>query len=96
MHARAVAAAAGADIAEIVNRGDRAYATEILSKGMEILVPQLYEEGRFDGILSFGGSGGTALVTPAMRAQADQIVVVARFSFTRDQVLQANVQANER
>ena len=33
--------------------------------------------------------------TPAMRAQADQIVVVARFSFTRDQVLQANVQANE-
>lgn len=64
----AVAAAAGADIAEIVNRGDRAYATEILSRGMEILVPQLYEEGRFDGILSFGGSGGTALVTPAMRA----------------------------
>ncbi len=31
-----------------------------------------------------------------MRAQADEIaVVVARFSFTRDQVLQANVQANE-
>ncbi|SDX94427.1 Tm-1-like ATP-binding domain-containing protein [Eubacterium barkeri] len=64
----AVAAAAGADIQEIVHRGDRAYATEILSRGMEILVTQLYEAGRFDGILSFGGSGGTALVTPAMRA----------------------------
>ena len=35
---------------------------------MEILVPQLYREGRFDGILSFGGSGGTSMVTPAMRA----------------------------
>ena len=40
-------------------------------------------------------SGPFGSFTPAMRAQADQIVVVARFSFTRDQVLQANVQANE-
>ena len=39
-------------------------------------------------------SGPFGSFTPAMRAQADQIVVVARFSFTRDQVLQANVQAN--
>lgn len=63
-----VAAAAGYDIASIVQRRDRALATEALSKGMEKLVPQLYREGRFDGILSFGGSGGTSMVTPAMRA----------------------------
>lgn len=63
-----IAAAAGYDIAEIVKRKDRAMATEALSKGMEILVPKLYKEGKFDGILSFGGSGGTSLVTPAMRA----------------------------
>ena len=63
-----VAAAAGYDIHAIVERKDRAVATEALSKGMEILVPQLYREGRFDGILSFGGSGGTSMVTPAMRA----------------------------
>lgn len=62
-----VAKAAGADIKEIAAKGDRAYATEVLSKGMEILIPQLYEEGKFDGILSFGGSGGTSLVTPGMR-----------------------------
>ena len=62
-----VAKAAGADIKEIAAKGDRAYATEILSKGMEILVPQLYQEGKFDGIISFGGSGGTSLVTPGMR-----------------------------
>ena len=35
---------------------------------MEILVPKLYQEGKFDGIISFGGSGGTSLATPAMRA----------------------------
>ena len=63
-----VAAAAGYDIRAIVERKDRAMATEALSKGMETLVLQLYGEGRFDGILSFGGSGGTSMVTPAMRA----------------------------
>lgn len=63
-----VAAAAGYDINQIVERKDRALATEALSKGMETLVPKLYEEGKFDGILSFGGSGGTSMVTPAMRA----------------------------
>lgn len=63
-----VAAAAGYDIQEIVEKRDRALATEALSKGMQAIVPQLYSEGKFDGILSFGGSGGTSMVTPAMRA----------------------------
>lgn len=63
-----VAGAAGYDIEAIVKQKDRALATKALSEGMERLVPKLYKEGRFDGILSFGGSGGTSLVTPAMRA----------------------------
>ena len=62
-----VAGAAGYDIDEIVRKKDRALATEALSKGMEKLVPQLYKLGKFDGILSFGGSGGTSIVTPGMR-----------------------------
>lgn len=63
-----IAAAAGYDIDDIVRRKDRAMATEALSKGMQVLIPRLYEQGKFDGILSFGGSGGTSMVTPAMRA----------------------------
>ena len=63
-----VAKAAGADIHEIAAKKDRALATETLAKGMEKLVPRLYAEGKFDGIISFGGSSGTAIVTPAMRA----------------------------
>ena len=35
---------------------------------MEILIPELYQQGKFDGIISLGGSGGTSLVAPAMRA----------------------------
>ncbi len=63
-----IAAAVGQDIKAIVKRKDRALATETLSKGMEKLVPELYRQKKFDGIISFGGSGGTSLVTPAMRA----------------------------
>ncbi len=63
-----VARTAGEDIYEIAAKKDRALATEILSRGMEKLVPKLYEQGKFDGIISFGGTGGTSLITPAMRA----------------------------
>lgn len=54
-------------IDELVEKKDRAYATEMLSKGMEVLIPKLYKEAKFDGIISFGGSGGTALVAKAMQ-----------------------------
>ncbi|MCT8977004.1 Tm-1-like ATP-binding domain-containing protein [Clostridium sp. CX1] len=63
-----VAEAAGTNIEELAAKKDRALATEMLSKGMEKLVPKLYKEGKFHAIISFGGTGGTSLVTPAMRA----------------------------
>ncbi len=63
-----LAQAAGFDIEEIVKKKDRALATDILAKGMQKVVPELYRQGKFDGILSLGGSGGTSMVTPAMRA----------------------------
>ena len=43
-------------------------ATAALAGGMEKLLPRLYEQGKLDGIISIGGSGGTSMVTPAMRA----------------------------
>ncbi|BEU86617.1 Tm-1-like ATP-binding domain-containing protein [Selenomonas sp. TAMA-11512] len=63
-----LAAAVGEDMAAIAQKRDRAKATAVLSEGLAKVLPQLYAERRFDGVLSFGGSGGTALVTPAMRA----------------------------
>lgn len=62
-----IAEAAGERIEELAGNRDRAKAMKALTKGMEILVPELYRQGRFDGILSFGGSGGTSMVTAAMR-----------------------------
>lgn len=63
-----VAAEIGEDIKEITAKKDRALATEVMSRAMEKIVPRLYEEGKFDGIISLGGTGGTSLATPAMRA----------------------------
>ena len=63
-----VAEAAGYEVKELAEKNDRALATETLSKGMEKLIPKLFQEGKFDGIISLGGSGGTSLAAPAMRA----------------------------
>ena len=62
-----VALAAGTELAAVTASGDRGYAADVMAKGLAVLVPRLYEEGRFDGILSFGGSGGTTLATAGMR-----------------------------
>lgn len=63
-----VAREVGYTIQDIASKKDRALATEVLSKAMEKLLPRLYSEGKFDGIISLGGTGGTSLVTPGMRA----------------------------
>ena len=63
-----IAAAAGADIEEIVARRDRATATEVIARGTRIFIPRLYAQGKLDGIISIGGSGGTSMATPAMQA----------------------------
>ncbi|HBR01053.1 MAG TPA: hypothetical protein DD738_00390, partial [Ruminiclostridium sp.] len=63
-----IAAEAGENLSEIVAMKDRARATAAMSRGVEKIIPRLYKEGKFDGIISLGGSGGTSIITPAMRA----------------------------
>lgn len=58
-----IAEAAGVTIAELVERKDRAFATEKLAQGLKEVLPELYKKDKFQGVLSFGGSGGTSLVT---------------------------------
>lgn len=62
-----VASAAGVALAEVVEKRDRAFATDTMAKGIAALLPKLYEEGRFDGVFSMGGSGGTSLATAGMQ-----------------------------
>lgn len=63
-----VAAAAGEDAAALASAGDRGAAVTAMSRGAEAVLNRLYEEGRVDGVLAMGGSGGTSLAAHAMRA----------------------------
>jgi uncharacterized protein (UPF0261 family) len=63
-----VARAAGADVAALAAAGDRGGAVETMALGLTAIVKRLHAEGRLDGIIGLGGSGGSSLVTHAMRA----------------------------
>ena len=63
-----VARAAGADVGDLVTAADRGSAIETMARGAVEVVRSLHGDGRLDGILALGGSGGTSLATPAMRA----------------------------
>ena len=63
-----VARAGGSDIKTLQERKDRGEAMRVMSAGAAVIVRRLYDEGRFDGILSMGGSGGTAVATAGLRA----------------------------
>ncbi|WP_316976880.1 Tm-1-like ATP-binding domain-containing protein [Shumkonia mesophila] len=66
------------DAAEICSEGkdslpalhhlDRGTALDAMARMLPAVVKRYFDEGRFDGIVSMGGGGGTALGTSAMRA----------------------------
>ena len=63
-----VVQAAGLDLEQIRTRKDKAEAMKAFDQGAPKLVRQLYENGRFDGIIGMGGSGGSSIIASAMRA----------------------------
>ncbi len=63
-----VAAAAGADVAALASTADRGAAVTAMAAGAEQVVRRLHAEGRLDGILALGGSGGSSIAAQAMRA----------------------------
>lgn len=62
-----VATAGGGDLEALRAANDRGSAVEVMTRGVGLLVPKLYAEGKFDGALALGGSGGTALASEGMR-----------------------------
>ena len=63
-----VAAAGGGDLAAIREKKDRGEAMRAMAEGAAALLEKLYAEGRFDGVIGMGGSGGSSVITAAMRA----------------------------
>jgi uncharacterized protein (UPF0261 family) len=60
-----VAAAGGFDVAGLTDRGA---AVQAMCAAAPVVVRRLFDEGRCQGVLAAGGSGGTAIATAAMRA----------------------------
>lgn len=62
-----VAKAGGSSLVQLREQGDRGAAIETMARGATQLTQQLHAEGKIEGVLGLGGSGGTAIATPAMR-----------------------------
>ncbi len=63
-----VAAAAGADLNQLIARKDRGETIKTMSQGAPIVLTRLVHEGKINGVISLGGGGGTSIATSAMRA----------------------------
>jgi uncharacterized protein (UPF0261 family) len=63
-----VARAAGADVGALAAAGDRGAATTAMGRGAAALLLRLHDEDRLHAVLGIGGSGGSSIVTTAMRA----------------------------
>lgn len=62
-----VARAGGSSLVELRAAKDRGKAMQAMSRGAAALVRRLYDEGRFDGIFGMGGTGGSSVISAAMR-----------------------------
>ena len=62
-----VCAAGGGDLAHLASGGHKDEAMATMARGLAAVVSRLHGEGRLDGIIGMGGSGGTSLATAAMR-----------------------------
>lgn len=63
-----IAKAGGGDIHLLREEKDRGSAMKIMSEGVGKVVRRLFDEGKFDGIIGMGGTGGTSVISAGMRA----------------------------
>ncbi len=63
-----VAVAGGSTIPYLSSGEHKDEAMQTMAQGLAAIVRRLYDEGKLDGILGMGGTGGTSIATTAMRA----------------------------
>jgi uncharacterized protein (UPF0261 family) len=62
------AEAGGGSLAELREKRDRGHAIEVMGLGARALAVEMAREGKFDGVICMGGSGGTSIGSTAMQA----------------------------
>ena len=66
--AERVAEAGGVSLAALRAKADRGEAMEAMTRGVALVVKDLYDRGQIDAVFGMGGSAGTVIATSAMRA----------------------------
>lgn len=59
--------AGGGDLARLASGDHKDEAMQTMASGLASVVRSLYDQGKLDGILGMGGTGGTSVATTAMR-----------------------------
>ncbi|MBE2225298.1 MAG: Tm-1-like ATP-binding domain-containing protein [Anaerolineae bacterium] len=62
-----VAKAGGSNLAAIASGEHKDEAMQVMADGLAVVVRELYDDGKLDGIIGMGGSGGTSIATSGMR-----------------------------
>jgi uncharacterized protein (UPF0261 family) len=62
-----VARAGGGDLAEFSSGEFKDIAMQTMASGLAVIIRRLYDQGKLDGILGMGGTGGTSIAAAAMR-----------------------------
>jgi len=65
--AHEVAQAGGGSLEQLREKKDRGEAMKVMCAGAPAIIKSLYDDRMIDGIIGMGGTGGTAVVTSAMR-----------------------------
>jgi len=68
VEAAEVARAGGGDLVLLQSQADRGAAMKTMAAGAAVIARQLYDDGKLAGIIGMGGTGGTSVITAAMRA----------------------------
>ncbi len=62
-----VAEAAGVSLLELRRKGERGEAMQVMARGAAQVVSELFQQGKIDGLIAMGGSGGTAVFLEVAR-----------------------------
>jgi uncharacterized protein (UPF0261 family) len=62
-----VAGAGGGDLAVLASGEHKDLAMKSMAAGLGVIVKRLHDEGKLQGIIGMGGTGGTSIATAAMR-----------------------------
>ncbi len=63
-----VAEAGGSNLGYLASGEHKDEAMRTMATGLAVVVHRLYDDGKLDGIIGMGGSGGTSIATTGMRA----------------------------